>query len=1703
MKKVILFSGKRYNFHGSSSDAEISSIHKTAAINSLTQIEQLKASNEISFVNENIEGFRKVLDNASTPTDIDIILQYIDGKTLTVKWEELKQVSDKLKLCILIAERLSQIHNQQIFHLNLQPDHIMIENEGEQIYFISLGLAKRMLRREDEQSSQLYATADADYIAPEQTGRISTEIGFSSDIYSLGVIFYKLFTGRLPFEEKDDAAKIHAHIAIRPESPHTIADIPHILSLLIMKMLEKDTENRYNSADGIAHDLRIIMSSLKNSGKAEGFQLGQQDSSGLLRSTNLLFGREMQIQKMKAVYQQVLSGKKKLLLVYGHSGTGKTSLVNHLNRSVSHDAGIFVSGKFDSLKTDVPYSALNQAFGRLMEQIELSGHLNLSNLKNELQQVLHPIGRALFDIIPGLEKLLPEQPELPVLNGNEAQQRFNYAIINFLQTISFYYKSIVIFLDDLQWSDSSSLDLLANILSNEALRNLLVIGAYRDNEITAGHFFLQFRLDIDKRDILPEEIHLENLKFEDTEEFIKYITGSSDPSIHELVSLVQKKSGGNALFVKQFLKAIYENKMLYFDRAERQWRWDTQKILSFNLEGDIVNLVLETINKLEQDTINVLKIASCIGNKFSLQILEKVTGKSSESVQQSLKQAINNGLIIDTAETDYYFVHDRVQQAIYSLTEENERKQFHLNIGRLILDKTDDSNIKGSIFDIVNQFNFAKSEIAGQEERNKISELNIIAGNRSQAATAYSLALQYFENAIELIAPNSWASDYSSTFTLFYRAAMAANQCNRQSRFEDLIKILDAKNDNIPDKLKIADLKIQNAIASSNHSLVIDIGLEVLRNIGIKIKRKPSQLDVLAGYMLTNFRLKKFSEEKILNLPILEDESLLMAMVIMHRMAYASYFIEPNAVPLIMFELIKLTLKYGVGPKSPIAFIVFGYINIAYMNKTLKGIQFGELGNKLSEILQHEDQISSIKQAYHTFIAHYTMHLGKAIPDIEKGFRKGLETGDFEFTAILGQFIMYWSVYAGEPLQATLKRGQLLNMQVAPLNQILTHSRINLFTQSVYNLIHGVNDFECLRGEIYDEKSYDFPDEPAYNLYYHNINLQKKFLAITFNQEDLAWKYCCKEKTYLIPVKGTITELLFYFYENICITPIFSKQTESEQARLLKICQKNLKLFKGLSNIFEINFLHRYQLILAEYSALTGKIDEAMKYYTESIKNARLHRYVHDEALAWERTAVFYKNINQGEVARFYFAHTYKTYSKWGAKAKLEQMKTHYADFLSQEEIGVKSNNLDLNTVLKTIHLISGEMNLENLLIRLMNLVAENAGAERAFLILRENGKLSIKASVDASGKEVKVLQEIDFDDYQMISHAVINSVIRSGEILVLENASETMPFAHEIYISKNEIKSIVCIPLKQVGEAFAFLYLENNLIAGAFTKERIEILQVMATQTAISLQNTMLFEQTNHLNTVLSQEIEGRKMIEEDLRVNKKRLEEYNVNLENKVLERTKDLNSEKEKSDELLLNILPYNIAMELKEKGSAEAKQYNNVSVLFTDFVNFTGISERLPPTELVAAIHKSFTAFDAIMEKHGLEKIKTIGDAYLAVSGMPDENENHAKQAVNAAIEIIEFIHQSNSLFRIRIGIHSGPVVAGIVGVKKYAYDIWGDTVNTAARMEQQSEPGRINISGATHHLLNGDFQCEYRGKIPAKNKGEIDMYFIEQKSFLIL
>ena len=885
---------------------------------------------------------------------------------------------------------------------------------------------------------------------------------------------------------------------------------------------------------------------------------------------------------------------------------------------------------------------------------------------------------------------------------------------------------------------------------------------------------------------------------------------------------------------------------------------------------------------------------------------------------------------------------------------------------------------------------------------------------------------------------------------------------------------------------------------------MIDIGLEAIKHIDYNPKKNPTKFDFLLGYFYTSFKLRKFTLEDIADLPKNTDRSIILSMEILSYLAFASYFLAPMSVPLYIFKMFRLTLKYGLSPHSPFVIVVFGYISIVFMNKIEKGLKLAQLGYDLSELLKDEENGTKVRSNFHIFISFWLMPMSKTLPDLEESFKRGLQTGEFEYNSLTALMIMFNQFFSGEPLENIIKRGKMLTKQMTPLNQTLQIARVKMFRQVAVSLVEGISDDDKIKGEILDEDKLNFPDGPVSSSYYGNLYELKKVIAIIFNKNELAYENSIKQRPYLVSVTGTMGEYLYYFYENICISLIFHSRNIQEQKKLLKTLKKNIGKYKKYIGHCEVNFLHRLEFMKAEYHWLLNDMDPAVKHFSNAIRYARTNKFIQDEALAWERMGIFYLSQNQPEVAQFYFSNAYKAYSKWGAKAKLIQMKEQYEGFLSLEEIGIKSNSLDLNTVLKTINLLSGEVILEKILKGLMNLLAENAGAERAFLISLENNRKLIKASIEKSTNQIKVMQDIPFEEFEEISTSVVNFVARNGEILVLDDANLILPYANDNYIFKNAVKSIVCIPLKHGKTSFAFLYLENRHLSGAFSKDRLEIIHIMATQTAISLQNAMLFDQTNRLNEELKQEVDFRKVIEENLRINEKRLEEYNINLENKVNERTRDLQIEKEKSDELLLNILPYDIAMELKEKGSADAKKFENVTVLFTDFEGFSQIAEEMNAVDLVSEIDYCFKEFDRIIQKHNIEKIKTIGDAYMAVGGLPLTNDSHPVDIVNAAIEILEFMEdhkkrklaESKPVFEIRIGIHSGNVVAGIVGFKKFAYDIWGDTVNVASRMESCGEIGKINISGTTYELVKDQFKCKYRGKIQAKNKGEIDMYFVE-------
>ena len=693
---------------------------------------------------------------------------------------------------------------------------------------------------------------------------------------------------------------------------------------------------------------------------------------------------------------------------------------------------------------------------------------------------------------------------------------------------------------------------------------------------------------------------------------------------------------------------------------------------------------------------------------------------------------------------------------------------------------------------------------------------------------------------------------------------------------------------------------------------------------------------------------------------------------------------------------------------------------------------------------------------------------------LEKGFQTGLETGDYENTSYLAHNIAYHSLYAGAPLKELLQRCATLQNTIEPFKRQLTITRLRLTAQSINDLIEGAGNPGVMSGDIFNELTTNIEDVKENGGYYENLYQQKLLLAIIFNKNKDAYEYATVCKRYQESVKGSLLESVFFFYEAVAYASYYNEADSVTQKKIVKLLKRNLKQLKKYEGYSTVNFAHKRMLIEAEYYRINKQREKARNLYDLALKKAVEHRMLNDEALIWEKTAQFYLGEGEDMVGGFYINNAYMTYMRWGADAKANNIAETYKDIdspfikLMDEQSGVVQGvNIDMQAIVKSSTALSGEIVLSKLLGKLMKVLLENAGARRVVFVMEKNGKHFIEAEMTDNGSGA-TMQSIPLDSHDGVAKTVINYVSQKQETVLLDNAAESPLFSKDEYIKANNSKSILCTPIIKQGKLQGIIYLSNDLTSGAFTEKRVAFLKMITGQIAISIENALLYD-----------------------------------SLEQRVKDRTEQLAQEKKKSDDLLLNILPEDVADELKNTGRAKAKKYETVSVMFTDFKDFTNRSETMTPEELVTELDMYFRAFDRIVVKYELEKIKTIGDAYLCIGGINGDGKGSAINTVKAASEIMDFVKQKaeerkakgKGYFEMRIGITTGPIVAGIVGEKKFAYDIWGDTVNTAARLEQSGKEGRINISQNTYEIVKDEFECEYRGEVEAKNKGMLKMYFL--------
>ncbi|RCJ26521.1 serine/threonine protein kinase [Nostoc sp. ATCC 43529] len=1462
-----------------------------------------------------IEGAIQPLALESTQNGVALILQYFEGETLKdiINTHNL-ELNIFLQIAIQLATTLYQLHQNNLIHKDIKPHNILINFNTNQIKIIDFSIASRLSRENQAINDINLLQGNLAYMSPEQTGRMNRSIDYRTDFYSLGVTLYEMLTNKLPFVADDPLELVHSHIAKIPVPPHELnTKIPLAVSNIVMKLLAKTAEERYQNALGLKADLEVCLTQLQATGKIENFVVGQLDLYSQFLIPQKLYGREQEVAKLLDAFEQVSSAATELMLVSGYSGIGKSSLVNEVHKPIIRQRGYFISGKFDQYKRNIPYASLIQAFQELMRQLLTENAEKITNWKTKILDAVGVNGQVIIDVIPDVARIIGSQPEVPQLGINEAQNRFNRLFQQFIRVFSQAEHPLVIFLDDLQWADAASLKLIQILISDPESKYLLIIGAYRDNEVSPSHPLISTLEELQKSAAKVNNIVLQPLDISHIKQLVNDTLHICLEKSQELADLVLHKTQGNPFFVTQLLKSLYQENLLFFNFDTGCWEWDIKLIQDIDITDNVVELMLNQIQKLLPATQKVLKLAACIGDKFTLDILSIVNQKSLSETAKELWEALQAGLVLPIDSSykiplvvseqlekqqtiAYKFLHDRVQQASYSLIPDIEKKATHLKIGQLLIQDTLLEERKENVFYLVNHLNHGIDLLTSESDKYELAELNLIAGQKAKAAAAYESAMRYLKEGLRLLTVDSWQNQYELTLSIYELAVEVAYLNGDFIQMEKWANLV-LQQAKIPlHKMKVYEVKIQACMAQLKPLEASKMGLQALELLGINFPASPSLSDIqeTLNQTATNLATKKI--EDLINLPLMIDIDKLAAIRMLTCMGSSTYQAAPALFPLVICEQVNLSIYYGNTSFSAYGYVCYGVILNSIIQDIDSAYKFGKLALNLVEKLNILELKTSIFFVAASCTMHGKVHARETLSLLENAYSSGLENGQFEYGCYGAVQKCQHLYFIGEELPRLEKEMARISEVLAQLKQENALSWNAIFHQSVLNLLQPGENQCRLVGEVYNEdESLSLLETANARTGLHYFYLNKLILCYLFGDYQQAAENAVQAEQYLDGVNAFLDVPVFHFYDSLAQLAIYQFTSSDRQKYLLDQVIHNQEKMQTWANNAPMNFQHKYELVEAEKSRVLGQHWQAMEYYDRAIAGAKEQGYIQEEALANELAAKFYFECGRDKVAQTYLTDAYYGYSNWGATAKLRDLEVKYTQIfarLSEQKNHTPekkqlihslnptiNESFDLATVMKASQALSGEIIFDKLLAKLMHIVLENAGAETGFLILERSGKLFIEASGSFGKTEINVHQSTPVELSEQLPLYIINYVHRTQENIVLNDATTEGGFTSDRYIVQQKPKSILCSPIIHQGKLIGILYLENKLIAGAFTPQRLEVLQLLSSQAAISLENARLYNDLEEYNRTLEIKVKERTL----------ELQDKNLQLQQQISDRQK----------------------------------------------------------------------------------------------------------------------------------------------------------------------------------------------------------------------
>ncbi|MBK9109483.1 MAG: AAA family ATPase [Saprospiraceae bacterium] len=1619
----------------------------------------------------------KALDMVLTQSGFVVFKEYFDGIPL-VNYISNKEFTVPLflQLAIRLTQLLKELHQRKILVKEFVIEDILISPETLNMKMCTLGSASRVLRERPEFNSEFNYYGPLWHIAPEQTGRVGRTVDYRSDYYALGVILYQVLCWRKPFNYTDSLELIHAHIAKRPIEPRQVRpNIPQIISDIVMKLMAKNSEDRYQGEEGILSDLELCMRQWQQNGEIELFHLGEKDNTSLFSFSEKLYGRNKELEMLLKAWGNIKSTQLELFLVSGYSGIGKTRLINEIRKPVLEANGYFISGKFNQFTKEYPYSAFAMAFNQLLQQMLSESDEQLNVWKSLISKAVDSNGALMTGLMSDLEKLIGPQQSSPDIGAMDGKRRFLNTFLNFLSVIPQNGKTLVIFLDDLQWADSGSLELLSAMVSSH-LNNIFLIGAYRDNEVDAAHPLSMTMHHLEKE--FKHNIHklkLSELDLKYVNELIADSLRMSTQATVPLAKEVMRRTRGNPFFVKQFIEKLIEEKIITFDRELLCWVYDLDAIGNMELSEYVVDLILGKLKKMSEPAQELIQLASCIGNTFDLDSLVLVSTNTKERCAEYLQEIISNEFISpigswqkfhsddlwnsfsfnnQTPNYSFRFQHDRIQQAAYNMLSEEVRISKHLHIGKLLLNKAEGPALEELLFDILNHLNVGFPLLTDVSDKNELAELNLRAGKRALKNNAIRPAANYFKIGMALLVSNQNSE-------LFKSLLISRSECEYLlGNYEASEKLFDEALSEAETHIAKADILSRKMALYENtqrHEKALEAAKQGLKLLDMNLPLNAGPLHVMKELLTVKFNLRNKSTQQLLENKNMEDEKIILTMKILMNLWGPCYLLQKqNLLAFKILRMVNLSIKYGNSIESALAFAFYGYVISAQLGDYKNGYAFAQLGMAINEKFKNKSLRSKVLVIAEGCVAHWRLPYKSYLQNLREAHHVGLEYNDIIYAGYAVTFVNRCQVLMGEELNSVYEKlrgyirfsqniqSSISYHQMLAWARVLTDLRDKLPDDQVFG--------DLLQDEAHARMLEKMSVEQNLPLPLANYHTAKAFYHCLMGDFQKAYDYAERAVPLMAAVLGLPEwpeqKIFMLFAANALLLEGKTLQGKQQKTRKQQLDQ----LEKWAENA-PSNYGAKYQLAKAEDHLINNQIKEATACFENAARLAKENNMTYMSAYVAERMANMYFHAKEQDKAMNQLRFALLEYQKWGAPHKVRSLNARYT-FLGSDTKDAKSkpgavssSSLDLKSVMQAAATLSEEVVFEKLLEKLLMLVIENAGAQNAYFIRSRNNTLYLDASSKMQNAFTCEIKSVPLETVNEISHAIIRKVFHTGEAIIVEDVSQDALFSFDPQLKTSKARSVLCLPILSKGQLSGILYLDNDASSHVFTFARLEMLKLLSGQMAVSLENAQLYQN-------LEQKVEERTAT---------------------IVQQNVELEKEKKKTDSLLLNILPEEIANELKEIGYSKPKKHDEVSIMFTDFEGFTAMSEKLSPEEVVEIVDHHYKAFDKIVAKYNIEKIKTIGDAYMCVSGLPRSNPDHATNCILAAFEILEFVNNYNKqrhenglpFCEVRIGIHTGPVVAGVVGLHKFAYDIWGDSVNTASRMESSGAPGKINVSVATY------------------------------------